>query len=90
MDGGGGVGDASESNSPTSGVLARGELRIGRLLVPIRGGRLNGDPAGRGGFETGAGKAIRSASLTGEPGGVVVPSSRMGETRGTEVVGDDA
>lgn len=84
LGGRGGVGDANDSNSPTRGVLARGELRIGRVLAPIRGGRLNGEPAGRDGFDTGAGKATRSASLTGEPGGVVGPSSRAGET---EVIG---
>jgi len=73
LDCGGGVVESGGSTSPTSGVLASGELRAGRLLL-IRGVRLNGEFAGGDDFETGAGSEGRSPSLTGEQGGVVLSS----------------
>lgn len=39
----------------TTGALASGELRVGRLTALTRGGRLNGEPTGGDGFDTGAG-----------------------------------
>lgn len=73
LDCGGGAVESGGSTSPTSGVLASGELRAGRLLL-IRGVRLNGEFAGGEDFETGAGREGRSPSLTGEQGGVVLSS----------------
>ena len=86
LDGGGGVVESRGSASPTSGALASGELRAGRLLL-IRGVRLNGEFAGGDALETGAGREGRSPSLTGDPGGVV-PSSLTGDVCRPLVEGD--
>ena len=75
-------GDFSTSPSRTMGVLASGELRIGRLFE--RGARPKGEVGGGEALSVGTGicTGAEGVSLTGEPGGVV-PRSLTGDTRGT-------
>ena len=74
-------GDPSTSPSRTMGVLASGELRMGRLIE--RGARPKGEAGGGEALSVGTGicTGAEGASLTGEPGGVVA-RSLTGDTRG--------
>ena len=75
-------GSFSVSPSRTMGVLASGELRMGRLFE--RGARAKGEVGGGEALSVGTGiwTGAEGVSLTGEPGGVVL-RSLTGDTRGT-------
>lgn len=75
------TGGLSTSPSRTRGVLASGELRMGRLLF-VRGARPKGEADGAA-FSVGTGicAGAGGVSLTGVPGGVVL-TSLTGDTRG--------